>query len=172
MSPAPGRRPERRTRCTPPTRRRRSARSTIRPINPWPDKTLYITAKVTDPDGVASVQLKYQLVNPGDYIAIDDARYNDPAQWTTATMYDDGTHGDATAADGVYTAVLPGSVANKSPAGPLPHFRHRFAGGFDHRSLMPTIRSRISPITSTTACPIGPARSSPALLPTSLILPR
>ena len=80
------------------------------PKQPVAGQNVVITAKVTDPDGVAGVQLKYQLVNPGDYIAINDDRYNDPAQWIPATMYDDGTHGDATAADGVYTAVLPGTL--------------------------------------------------------------
>ena len=29
----------------------------------------------TDPDGVQSVVLQYQLVNPGDYVAISDPRY-------------------------------------------------------------------------------------------------
>ncbi|MGA2062707.1 MAG: lamin tail domain-containing protein, partial [Thermoguttaceae bacterium] len=87
----------------------------IRQVNNFPKQpvagqNVVITAKVTDPDGVAGVQLKYQLVNPGDYIAINDDRYNDPAQWNTVTMYDDGTHGDATATDGVYTAVLAGTL--------------------------------------------------------------
>ena len=80
------------------------------PNQPVAGQNVVITAKVTDPDGVAGVQLKYQSVYPGDYIAIDDNRFNDPAQWNTATMYDDGTHGDATAADGIYTAVLPGTL--------------------------------------------------------------
>ncbi len=76
------------------------------PHQPVAGQDVAITAKVTDPDGVAGVQLKYQLVNPGDYIAFDDARY--VTNWTTAAMYDDGTQGDATAADGVYTAVMAG----------------------------------------------------------------
>jgi hypothetical protein len=80
------------------------------PNSPVAGQDVAITAKVTDPDGVADVQLKYQLVYPGDYIAINDARYNNDGYWTAVTMYDNGSHGDATPADGVYTAVLSGSL--------------------------------------------------------------
>ena len=34
-----------------------------------------ITAKVTDPDGVASVTLQYQVVLPGSYIELADPAY-------------------------------------------------------------------------------------------------
>ena len=63
---------------------------------------------MTDPEGVASVTLQYQLVNPGDYIAINDPRY--ATNWHNLTMRDDGQAGDATAGDDIYTVVLPGSV--------------------------------------------------------------
>ena len=46
----------------------------------------------------------YQLVQPGDYIALDDPRY--VTDWTTVQMRDDGTHGDEEAGDSIYTAVL------------------------------------------------------------------
>ncbi|MGI9241969.1 MAG: lamin tail domain-containing protein, partial [Verrucomicrobiales bacterium] len=46
-----------------------------------PGEEVLITAKVTDPDGVTSVALDYQLVDPGDYITIDDPRYS--SSWTT-----------------------------------------------------------------------------------------
>ena len=42
-----------------------------------------ITATITDPDGVAGASLAYQIVEPGDYITIDDARFEAPASWTT-----------------------------------------------------------------------------------------
>ncbi len=78
------------------------------PHQPVAGQNVAVTAKITDPDGVASVQLKYQLVAAGDYIAINDARYT--TNWTSVSMYDDGTNGDVTAGDGVYTAVLAGSL--------------------------------------------------------------
>ncbi|HUU90909.1 MAG TPA: lamin tail domain-containing protein [Phycisphaerae bacterium] len=81
------------------------------PTQPASGEDATITIKVTDPDGVGSVTLAYQVVEPGDYIAIDDPRYNAPAYWTSGVpMYDDGTHGDGIPGDDVYTAVLPGSV--------------------------------------------------------------
>lgn len=41
-----------------------------------------ISAKVTDPDAMGSVSLTYQVVEPGDYIKINDARFEAPASWT------------------------------------------------------------------------------------------
>jgi len=81
------------------------------PNEPVSGEDVTVTVKVTDPDGVASVTLAYQTVEAGDYINIVDARYNDPAYWTSGIpMLDDGTGADETAADDVYTAVIPASV--------------------------------------------------------------
>ena len=80
------------------------------PNQPASGEEVVVTMKVTDPDGVQGVTLGYQVVEPGDYINLGDTRYNDPAYWTTVAMRDDGTGGDAAAADGVYTVTLPGSV--------------------------------------------------------------
>jgi fibronectin type 3 domain-containing protein len=80
------------------------------PQQPTSGQAVTITAKVTDPDGVASVNLTYQVVDPGNYIAVEDAAYNNPANWTALVMHDDGLNGDVTAGDGVYTAVIPASV--------------------------------------------------------------
>ncbi|MFO8013188.1 MAG: lamin tail domain-containing protein, partial [Phycisphaerae bacterium] len=80
------------------------------PNEPEPGEDVAVTMKVTDPDGVAGVTLAYQTVDPGDYINLDDPRYDDPAYWTTVPMYDDGTHGDAEAGDADYTAVIPAAV--------------------------------------------------------------
>ena len=77
------------------------------PAQPTNGQPVTITAKVTDPDGVASVALKYQLVDPGAYIRKTDAAYTN---WISAPMYDDGTHGDTNSGDSIYTAVLPGSA--------------------------------------------------------------
>lgn len=67
-----------------------------------------ITAKVTDPDGVAYVRLTYQVVKPGSYIALKDKGYK--TGWTQASMNDAGRDGDAVANDGVYTVQLPASL--------------------------------------------------------------
>ncbi|QDU56553.1 lamin tail domain-containing protein [Aeoliella mucimassa] len=84
-----------------------------------------VTAEVSDPDGVASVELQYQIVLPGEYIParlpvdVDalvanatllptaNPEYFDLANWTTIVMVDDGTGEDAVAGDGIYTASIP-----------------------------------------------------------------
>lgn len=78
------------------------------PVSPQSGEDVTITIKATDPEGVAVVTLEYQLVEPGDYIAIDDPRY--AANWTPIAMADDGGGADAAAGDDIYTAVLPGSL--------------------------------------------------------------
>ncbi len=90
-------------------------------------QTNVVTAKVTDPNGVASVTLHYQIVAPGAYIPatlptpisqmiagnVPSSRtpnpaYEDPANWTNVVMVDDGTGGDAVAGDNIYSATVPG----------------------------------------------------------------
>jgi len=82
----------------------------IRQVNHQPERpvsgeTVTITAKVTDPDGVADVTLYYQPVNPGNYIRITDSAYN--TNWTPLAMRDDGLGGDEFAGDSVYTIQMP-----------------------------------------------------------------
>jgi spore coat protein CotH len=78
------------------------------PNQPVSGQDVVIEMKATDIDGVASVVLQYQLVDPGDYITIDDPRYL--TQWTTLVMADDGTGSDETPGDDVYTVTLPGTL--------------------------------------------------------------
>ncbi len=78
------------------------------PEQPQANQAVTITARVTDPDGVQSVQLSYQLVNPGDYISQSDPRYQ--TTWTQVAMRDDGQLGDAAANDGTYTAIMPAEL--------------------------------------------------------------
>jgi hypothetical protein len=78
------------------------------PEQPAAGQDVKVTVKVTDPDGVRSVALEYQLVEPGDYIELADPRY--ATQWTAAAMLDDGLMGDAVANDDVYTVVLPSTL--------------------------------------------------------------
>ncbi len=77
-----------------------------------------ITAKVTDPDGVAAVTLQYQLVDPGHYIRYQysngnnqrfrDGYYN--LGWIDLPMADDGADGDEKPGDDVYTVRMPADL--------------------------------------------------------------
>ncbi|MBC8002104.1 MAG: hypothetical protein H7X97_05910, partial [Opitutaceae bacterium] len=78
------------------------------PEQPKSGQSVLISAKVTDPHGVASVTLEYQIVNPGGYIESTDAEYT--ANWTSLSMNDAGTGGDLAAGDGTYSATLTGGV--------------------------------------------------------------
>jgi hypothetical protein len=78
----------------------------------WPrsGNPVRISARITDPDGVTSVSVSYQIVEPGTYISDSDPRYNLPASWTSLPMSDDGTNGDLAAADGTFSALIPATV--------------------------------------------------------------
>ncbi|MGD1977949.1 MAG: lamin tail domain-containing protein [Akkermansiaceae bacterium] len=68
------------------------------PNEPTSQDPVVIRAKVTDPEGVASVTLSYQVVAPGSYIRITDAAYE--TNWTEVDMTDpDG--------DDTWSATLP-----------------------------------------------------------------
>jgi hypothetical protein len=102
------------------------------PEQPTTNDAITVTAKITAPQGIASVALDYQVVSPGDYLPAylpldhstllsDPYRelpvnpdYTDPANWTTVVMRDDGLGGDAAAGDRIYTAALPAQTANRT----------------------------------------------------------
>jgi hypothetical protein len=68
------------------------------PVLPAGYQPVQVTARVHDSDGVGTVTLVYRV---------------DPSTTTNnLTMYDNGTNGDGVAGDGIYTAVIPGQVAN------------------------------------------------------------
>jgi len=95
------------------------------PLQPLSGEPIRVTARVTDLQGVGEVTLKYQVVAPGDYIPAffphplnvllsDPYRppernpdFEDPANWSTLTMADDGKGADEMEGDGLFTAVLP-----------------------------------------------------------------
>ena len=93
------------------------------PATPRSDEELLVTAKVTDPDGVARVELLSQIVAPGAFvpaflalptnqlnaqaIRLPNPEFENPANWTVTTLRDDGQGGDATAGDTVYSTMLP-----------------------------------------------------------------
>jgi hypothetical protein len=72
------------------------------PTIPAAGQPVVVTARVHDPDGVQSLVLNYRL---------------DPAtNYTSVTMTDDGTGGDAIAGDGVFSATIPGQGSNSIAA--------------------------------------------------------
>jgi len=65
------------------------------PAVPTYGQDVVVTARVDDPDGIASLTLNYRLDSDTSY--------------TKVTMKDDGTGGDAVAQDGLFSATLPGA---------------------------------------------------------------
>jgi hypothetical protein len=68
------------------------------PILPAANEAVVVTARVSDPDGVGSVQLEYRRDVTGGSV-------------NTLAMRDDGTGGDKVAGDGIYSALIPGQAA-------------------------------------------------------------
>lgn len=72
------------------------------PKAPLPGEAVTVSAKVTDPQTVKAVTLRYQQVEPGKYIQIDDEEFQNG--WTELAMEDDGQETDT------YTVTLPGDL--------------------------------------------------------------
>ncbi|MCX8108228.1 MAG: hypothetical protein N3G20_05420, partial [Verrucomicrobiae bacterium] len=66
------------------------------PALPQANEAVVVTCRVTDPDGISTVRLKYR-VDPN-------------STYTTVTMRDDGFLGDAVAGDGVWSARITGQA--------------------------------------------------------------
>ncbi len=94
------------------------------PKAPKPWEAIVVSARVTDPQGVGSVQLRYQVNAPGAYIPstlpltnavlLANPLQDPPANaafestgWTTVAMVDDGSISGDTPGDGVFTARIP-----------------------------------------------------------------
>ena len=75
------------------------------PPIPQAAEDVLITVKVTDPDGVASVTLSYQLVDPGAYIRKSAPEYD--ASWSQIPMHDNGALSDKLANDSIYSVTMP-----------------------------------------------------------------
>ena len=78
------------------------------PEQPESGAEVTISAKISDPLGVESVSLSYQLVGPGSYVRLTDSAYENG--WTDLPMRDDGTGGDVEANDDRFTVVIPSAV--------------------------------------------------------------
>jgi hypothetical protein len=66
------------------------------PVLPVAAQPILVTARLDDPDGVTSAVLNY--------------RQDPSTSYTSLTMTDDGTGGDAVAGDGIYSATIPGQT--------------------------------------------------------------
>ena len=96
------------------------------PKSPTSADPIVITARITDPQGVASASLAYQIVTAGNFIPstlpkavvgnnfvnvaapLDpNPAFELPANWTTVAMNDDGTGDDLLGGDGIWTASIP-----------------------------------------------------------------
>jgi hypothetical protein len=78
------------------------------PDAPSSGQAVTVTAKITDPDGIAAAWLEYQIVEPGNYLRLTDAAFT--SSWITLPMHDDGLNGDAAAQDNIFSATIPASV--------------------------------------------------------------
>ena len=78
------------------------------PKVPVSGQNTVITAKISDSDSVKSVTLQYQIVSPGSYIRLTDAKYE--SEWTDLVMLDNGLGSDEVVGDSRYTAVIPGEL--------------------------------------------------------------
>jgi hypothetical protein len=127
------------------------------PRRPRSGEPVTITAKITDPDGVATVTLEYQLVDPGNYIELTDPAYL--ANWTTLSMHTMASRATRWRAM-LYTRLccprrfkpIAGSCDIASP------LQIRRAWGCV--CLIPMIRSLILPTSFTMACRPGQAPPS------------
>jgi hypothetical protein len=101
------------------------------PAQPSSSQPVVISAKATDPDGVAGMQLFYQIVGPGNYIPAflphphatllatpnaplaPNPAFEDPVSWVQLAMNDAGHSGDAVAGDSIFSVSIP-AHANRS----------------------------------------------------------
>ena len=93
------------------------------PQMPTASEPIVITALVTDPEGVDSVELEYQVVTPGNYVPshlplsvsngninLSRDRLKNPnyeENWISIPMEDGGDRADPIAGDDYYTATIP-----------------------------------------------------------------
>lgn len=96
------------------------------PQSPASSDAIVVTARITDPNGVASASLAWQICTAGNFIPATlpktisggnfvnvatpqnpNPAFENPANWTTVVMNDDGLGNDALGGDGTWTATIP-----------------------------------------------------------------
>jgi len=78
------------------------------PTQPHSEDSVLISAKITALSGIGDVKLRYQMVDPGNYIELNDPAYQ--SGWVALAMNDQGIAGDAAARDDLYTVTVPKEV--------------------------------------------------------------
>lgn len=78
------------------------------PRQPRSGEPVKVAIKATSETGIVSVNLQYQIVDPGRYIELTDPEY--ASEWITLSMNDAGEDGDELAGDTVFTVTVPGIV--------------------------------------------------------------
>ncbi|NLH73503.1 MAG: hypothetical protein GX456_10665 [Verrucomicrobia bacterium] len=78
------------------------------PRQPRSGEPVKVTIKATSETGIVSVNLQYQIVDPGRYIELSDPAY--ASEWITLAMNDVGEDGDELAGDNVFTVTVPATV--------------------------------------------------------------
>jgi hypothetical protein len=78
------------------------------PEQPKTGEPVLVTVQLEGSEHTSGVFLEYQVVEPGKYVALNDARY--ARQWTQISLNDRGKDGDKAAGDGLFSAVLPSSL--------------------------------------------------------------
>ncbi|MEI6340643.1 MAG: lamin tail domain-containing protein [Verrucomicrobiota bacterium] len=104
VGPTPGRANRSRMSNAPPAVRQ-VAHSPAAPRSSTP---VVVSARVTDPEGVASVTLEHQVVLPGQYIRFDSPAY--ATNWIATPMNDAGIGADLAANDGNWAAIIPSAA--------------------------------------------------------------
>ena len=77
------------------------------PIIPGPNDAVAVTARIVDESRTGITATLYYRVDASAYEDQDIYPHYEPNDYTGLTMFDDGSHGDGEAADGVYGAELP-----------------------------------------------------------------
>ena len=78
------------------------------PDQPRGGELVRITARYAGPVAAQRVTLQYQLVDPGKYVALQDAEYR--TNWVSVAMNGESKNGDALAGDRIYSAEIPGEL--------------------------------------------------------------
>ena len=103
------------------------------PKQPMTGQPIVVTAKITDPEGVGRVDLRYQAVLPGGFIPahlphpvvsgnivneslpfVPNPVFWDTNNWVYLEMKDDGLWPDVAALDDIFTVSIPGRPTNRS----------------------------------------------------------
>jgi len=79
------------------------------PKEPRAGEAVVISAKMTDPDGFLRVYVQYRVVEPGQYVGLDQKNeYH--KNWAMVDLHDDGLEGDRQAGDSIFSARLDAQI--------------------------------------------------------------